>query len=81
MSYNPGPSSQESNGFLPIQRPDDTRANTETYTCGYHGCTLRFESQSALQTHELGFHGSRAHNDRDSGVELGAASVSPRPHT
>jgi hypothetical protein len=81
MRDNPGPSSQEGNGFLPIQRPDDTRAKTRTYTCRYHGCTLRFESKSALQTHELGFHGPQSHNDGDSGTESDAASVSPRPHT
>jgi hypothetical protein len=81
MRDNPGPSSQEGNRFLPIQRPDDTRANTGMYTCGYHGCTLRYELLSALQRHELGFHGSQAHNDGDSSTELDAASVSPGPHT
>jgi hypothetical protein len=77
MSDNPGPSSQEGNGFLNIQRPDDTRANTGTYTCTYHGCTQRFESQPALQRHKRDFHRSQAHNNRDSGAESGAASVSP----
>jgi hypothetical protein len=81
MRDNPGPSSQEGNRFLNIQRPDDTRANTGTYTCGYYGCALRFESQSSLQTHKLNFHRSQAHNDGDSGTESDAASVSPRPHT
>jgi len=77
MSDNPGPSSQEGNGFLNIQRPDDTRANTGTYTCTYHGCTQRFESQPALQRHKRDFHRSQAHNNRDSGAESVAASVSP----
>lgn len=77
MSDNPGPSSQEGNGFHHIQRPDDTRANTGTYTCTYHGCTQRFESQPALQRHKRDFHRSQAHNNRDSGAESGAASVSP----
>ena len=77
MSDNPGPSSQEGNGFHHIQRPDDTRANTGTYTCTYHGCVQRFESQPALQRHKRDFHRSQAHNNRDSGAESGAASVSP----
>jgi hypothetical protein len=81
MSDNPGPLSQEGDGFLNIQRPDDTRANTGTYTCTYHGCTQRFESQPALQRHKRDFHDSQAHDAEDSGAESGAASVSPRPHT
>ena len=77
MSDNPGPSSQEGNGFHHIQRPDDTRANTGTYTCTYHGCTQRFESQPALQRHKRDFHRSQAHNNRESGAESAATSVSP----
>jgi hypothetical protein len=73
---NPGPSSQEGPS-LPIQRPDDTRANTGTYTCTYHGCTQRFESQPALQRHKRDYHRSQAQNNRDSGAESGATSVAP----
>jgi hypothetical protein len=73
---NPGPSSQEGPS-VSIQRPDDTRANTGTYTCTYHGCTQRFESQPALQRHKRDFHRSQAQNNRDSGPESGANSVSP----
>jgi hypothetical protein len=73
---NPGPSSQEAPS-LPVQRPDDTRANTGTYTCTYHGCTQRFESQPALQRHKRDYHRSQAHNNRDSGADSVATSVSP----
>lgn len=73
---NPGPSSQEGPS-LPIQRPEDTRANTGTYTCTYHGCTQRFESQPALQRHKRDYHRSQAQNNRDSGAESVATSVSP----
>jgi hypothetical protein len=73
---NPGPSSQEGPS-LPVQRPDDTRANTGTYTCTYHGCTQRFESQPALQRHKRDYHRSQAQNNRDSGPDSGATSVSP----
>lgn len=70
------PSSQEGNN-LPVQRPTDTRANAGTYTCTYHGCTQRFESQPALQRHKRDYHRSQAHANRDSGAESGTASVSP----
>lgn len=70
------PSSQEGNN-LPVQRPDDTRANTGTYTCTYHGCTQRFESQPALQRHKREYHRSQAQTHKDSGIESAAASVSP----
>lgn len=54
-----------------------TRANTGTYTCTYHGCTQRFESQPALQRHKRDYHRSQAHNNRDSGADSVATSVSP----
>ncbi|KAJ4307089.1 hypothetical protein N0V88_000465 [Collariella sp. IMI 366227] len=34
------------------QRPDDIRANGGTYTCTYHGCTLRFATPALLQKHK-----------------------------
>ncbi|KAH6630776.1 hypothetical protein B0J18DRAFT_422197 [Chaetomium sp. MPI-SDFR-AT-0129] len=34
------------------QRPSDTRADGGTYTCTYHGCTLRFETPALLQKHK-----------------------------
>ena len=33
----------------PVQRPDRTAADGGTYTCTYHGCTLRFETPALLQ--------------------------------
>jgi len=35
-----------------IQRPDRTAADSGTYTCTYHGCTLRFETPALLQKHK-----------------------------
>ena len=67
-------------GLHHTQHPNDTRANTGTYICMYDGCTLRFESQPALQAHKWYFHPSQEHNNNHSGAESGAASVSPRPH-
>jgi len=34
------------------QRPADTRADGGTYTCTYHGCTLRFDTPAQLQKHK-----------------------------
>ncbi|KAG7284854.1 hypothetical protein NEMBOFW57_009469 [Staphylotrichum longicolle] len=34
------------------QRPADTRADGGTYTCTYHGCTLRFEAPALLHKHK-----------------------------
>ncbi|KAI4599311.1 hypothetical protein KJ359_002270 [Pestalotiopsis sp. 9143b] len=35
-----------------ISRPARTMADGGTYTCTYHGCTLRFETPQALQKHK-----------------------------
>lgn len=35
-----------------VQRPDRTTADGGTYTCTYHGCTLRFETPALLQKHK-----------------------------
>jgi hypothetical protein len=34
------------------QRPDNVGADGGTYTCTYHGCTMRFESPTLLQKHK-----------------------------
>jgi hypothetical protein len=35
-----------------ISRPSGTAADGGTYTCTYHGCTLRFETPALLQKHK-----------------------------
>jgi len=35
-----------------VQRPDRTAADGGTYTCTYHGCTLRFDTPALLQKHK-----------------------------
>lgn len=35
-----------------VQRPITTSADTGTYSCTYHGCTLRFDSPAKLQRHK-----------------------------
>ena len=57
-----------------IGRPDDTSADTGTYTCTYHGCPLRFDTPAKLQKHkrEGHRHGSSPHHHHHS-----TASSSP----
>lgn len=35
-----------------IKKPSSTLADSGTYTCTYHGCTLRFETPQKLQKHK-----------------------------
>ncbi|KAJ5578363.1 uncharacterized protein N7459_007327 [Penicillium hispanicum] len=39
-----------------ITRPNNTSSDAGTYTCTYHGCTLRFESPAKLQRHKREAH-------------------------
>jgi hypothetical protein len=39
-----------------ITRPDNTATDGGTYTCTYHGCTLRFETPAKLQKHKREAH-------------------------
>jgi protein RPN4 len=43
-----------------IKKPMGTAADTGTYTCTYHGCTLRFETPAKLQRHKREGHRSSA---------------------
>ncbi|KAF5597504.1 26S proteasome subunit RPN4 [Fusarium pseudocircinatum] len=47
-----GSSSNESRNVTPVARPGSTAADGGTYTCTYHGCTLRFETPALLQKHK-----------------------------
>lgn len=56
--------SQTSQGSLappPLQKPTSSAAETGTYTCTYHGCTLRFETPQKLQKHKREGHRNVAH--------------------
>jgi 26S proteasome regulatory subunit N4 len=52
---------------LEIKRPSHTTADSGTYTCTYHGCTLRFETPVKLQRHKREAH-------RGSGSVVGSSS-------
>ncbi|KAK4626263.1 Transcriptional regulator RPN4 [Fulvia fulva] len=74
-------SSQETtdNGPTSVpQRPNDTRANTGTYTCTYHGCTQRFNSHNDLQKHKREYHRSQQQIMADSTSPEASESMSPR---
>ncbi|KAL7945703.1 hypothetical protein V8C42DRAFT_42855 [Trichoderma barbatum] len=54
----------------PQSRPAGANADGGTYTCTYHGCTLRFETPNLLQKHKReghrqshGLTGARPHHD------------------
>lgn len=53
-------SSSEYNDPSEIKKPASTTADTGTYTCTYHGCTLRFDSPAKLQRHKREGHRSSA---------------------
>jgi hypothetical protein len=46
-----GPESSQSS-IEHLQKPASSNADTGTYTCTYHGCTLRFETPQKLQKHK-----------------------------
>ena len=39
-----------------VARPSNTSSDAGTYTCTYHGCTLRFETPAKLQRHKREAH-------------------------
>ncbi|KAL2069749.1 hypothetical protein VTL71DRAFT_14428, partial [Oculimacula yallundae] len=57
-----------------IKKPTGTSADTGTYTCTYHGCTLRFDSPAKLQRHKReGHRNSAAIGGGDEGGMTSAA--------
>ena len=63
---------QQQQHTQPIQRPSDTSADSGTYTCTYHGCSLRFETPAKLQKHKREAH-------RQSSPTSGPASAPAGP--
>jgi 26S proteasome regulatory subunit N4 len=74
--------SMESSGsdFAPsspeLKKPAGASADTGTYTCTYHGCTLRFDTPAKLQRHKR--EGHRNSTSIASGVEEGMTSAAQR---
>lgn len=59
------------------KKPVNTSADTGTYTCTYHGCTLRFETPAKLQRHKREGHRNSAALIA-SGDEVGMTSAALR---
>jgi len=55
-----------------IQRPAATTADTGTYSCTYHGCTLRFDTPAKLQRHKREGHRNPASIGGDDGMTSAA---------
>ncbi|KAF1960399.1 hypothetical protein CC80DRAFT_367417, partial [Byssothecium circinans] len=63
------PSSQSSDR---MQKPADSKADSGTYTCTYHGCSQRFETPQKLQKHKREGH----RNAANMGMGVGTTSSS-----
>jgi hypothetical protein len=57
-----------------IQKPASTNADTGTYTCTYHGCTLRFDTPQRLQKHKREGH----RNTSNAGTSMTSAATLER---
>lgn len=68
------------------QRPENTSADGGTYTCTYHGCTMRFETPSMLQKHKREGHrlahgiGGRRPDAEASGMTTSLLNSQAGPH-
>jgi hypothetical protein len=59
-----------------LQKPAPSAADTGTYTCTYHGCTLRFETPQKLQKHKR--EGHRNANATNIGSSMTSAALLER---
>lgn len=60
----------------PLQKPASSAADAGTYTCTYHGCTLRFETPQKLQKHKR--EGHRSTNPTTVGSNMTSAALLER---
>ena len=78
--------SSDSNGATTanLMRPMGTAADGGTYTCTYHGCTLRFETPALLQKHKREghrqSHGLAAARPQDINLTSGVLNTQAGPH-
>jgi 26S proteasome regulatory subunit N4 len=61
-----------------MQKPSGASADTGTYTCTYHGCTLRFDTPAKLQRHKREGHRNSAPGISGAGDESGMTSAAQR---
>ena len=57
-----------------VQRPANTMADSGTYSCTYHGCTMRFATAIKLQKHKREGHRQSTPHTPKSATATGAAS-------
>jgi hypothetical protein len=67
-----------------LQKPGGSGAEGGTYTCTYHGCTLRFETPALLQKHKREGHrqaqGLTGPRRVDNGLSAGVINSQAGPH-
>jgi hypothetical protein len=68
-------SREQSEILTDIQRPANTTSDSGTYTCTYHGCTMRFETPSKLQKHKRDSHRQSPSNATSSSNGFGATDA------
>ncbi|KAF2642468.1 hypothetical protein P280DRAFT_374590, partial [Massarina eburnea CBS 473.64] len=69
------PSSQASER---LQKPADSKADSGTYTCTYHGCTQRFETPQKLQKHKREGHRNAANIGMSPSASMTSAALLER---
>jgi 26S proteasome regulatory subunit N4 len=78
-------SSEYTGDISDIKKPSGSSADTGTYTCTYHNCTLRFDTPSKLQRHKRDGHRQSASlvsqgEDSGSGMTSAARNSQAGPH-
>ncbi|RAH80696.1 hypothetical protein BO86DRAFT_122122 [Aspergillus japonicus CBS 114.51] len=63
-----------------IPRPENTSSDSGTYTCTYHGCTLRFETPAKLQKHKREAHRQTTPGGHLIGRDNSARNSQAGPH-
>jgi hypothetical protein len=70
---------------IDVKRSGNTSSDSGTFTCTYHGCTLRFETRSKLQKHKRQAHRQRVSsqpvvNSREHSISLAQLSSQAGTH-
>jgi len=75
-SASEAPQSSGNSQGTETQKPTSSLADTGTYTCTYHGCTLRFETPQKLQKHKRDGHRNPAGAQQATSPGVGSAMTS-----
>lgn len=63
-----------------LQRPADTTSDSGTYSCTYHGCSLRFETPAKLQKHKREGHRQASPPNGSASPNLALRNSQAGPH-